>query len=193
MCKMKNKKGFIFVETIIVACVLTASLLVLYSSYSSIIRNEKTRLKYDDPAYLYRTFYLEKFFRAFDLESAKKSLNKDSIAVLSNLGCNSIIFNNEEDNLSFCEGIKEELHLNYLYLTYNDLSELQTCTSRKGVCETLDQVKDSMADYLKTIGGKGKEGYRIIAEYAETKDGKNCEYNDENCVYYYATLSLGEI
>ena len=193
---MKNKKGFIFVETIIVACVLTVSLLVLYSSFSATIRNEKARLKYNDSVYLYRTYYLEKFFRNFRLDIATMGLNKEAgkpIFILSNFGCRNDIFINETDNLGFCENVIEELHVNNLYLTYNDLSELQNCTDQSGICETLVQVNDTMADYLKTIGGKGKLGYRIIVEYAETKDGKKCESTTTDCVYYYSTLSLGEV
>ena len=193
---MKNKKGFVFVETIIVTCVLTASLLVLYSSYSASIRNEKARLKYNDSIYLYRTYYLEKFFRNFRLDLAAVSLNKDPskpIFILSNFGCRNDIFINEADNLGFCESLFGELHISNLYLTFNDLSELQNCTNQSGICETLLQVNSTMADYLKTIGGKGKYGYRVIVEFAETKDGKKCENDAEDCVYYYSTLSLGEI
>ena len=86
-----------------------------------------------------------------------------------------------------------DLHISNLYLTYNDISELQNCTNKSGVCEALVQVNETASDYIKTIGGKGKTGYRIIVEFAETKDGsRKCNPNEE-CQYYYTTLSLGEI
>ncbi len=194
---MKNKKGFVFVETLIVISVLTASLLLLYSSYSSLIRNEKVRLKYNDSVYLYRTYYLEKFFRNFRFDLVTNSLNKEDstkpISILTGFGCHSGIFINEEDNVGLCENLLAELHVSNLYLTYNDISELQNCTNKDGICETLVQVNSTASDYIKTIGGKGKTGYRIIVEFAETKDGsRKCNPNEE-CQYYYATLSLGEI
>ena len=195
--KMKNKKGFVFVETLIVISVLTASLLVLYSSYYSLIRNEKTRIKYNDSVYLYRTYYLEKFFRNFRFDLVTNSLNKEDlekpISILTGFGCRGDIFINEEDNIGLCENLMEELHISNLYLTYNDISELQNCTDQKGICEALVQVNATASDYMKTIGGKGKQGYRIIVEFAETKDGsRKCNSNEE-CQYYYTTLSLGEI
>ena len=74
---MKKKKGFVFVETLIVVAVLTASLLILYSTYSALIRKEKTRIKYNDSVYLYRTYYLEKFFTNFRLDMVSMGLNKE--------------------------------------------------------------------------------------------------------------------
>lgn len=192
---MKKKKGFVFIETLIVVAVLTASLLMLYSTYSALIRKEKTRIQYNDSAYLYRTYYLEKFFRNFRLDMVSKSLNKEDttkpLALLTGFGCTNSVFVNDEKNKGLCESLVEELHINNMYLTYNDLSLLQSCKNNSGVCETLLQVNDKAAAYLKTIGGEGSSGYRIIIEYAENKNGDRCSSDD--CVYYYTTLSLGEI
>ncbi len=194
---MKKKKGFVFVETLIVVAVLTASLLMLYSSYSGIIQKEKTRLKYNDSVYLYRTYYLEKFFKNFRVDLLMASLNKEEDtkpkSMITSFGCRGDIFLNEEDNLGFCENLYQELHIHNLYFTYNDLSELQDCTDQKGLCEALVQVNSQAAEYLKTIGGNGQEGYRIIAEFAETKKGEACTDENNDCLYFYTTLSLGEL
>lgn len=186
---MKKKKGFVFVETLIVVAVLTASLLMLYSTYSALIRKEKTRITYNDSAYLYRTYYLEKFFRNFRLDNVKNSLNEDN-TLLTTFWCPTISINGD-GNLGLCETLVSELHIRNMYLTYNDLSVLQNCKDQSGVCENLLRVNDKAAAYLKTIGGKGTSGYRMIIEFAETKEGLQC--SKEDCVYYYTTLSLGEI
>ena len=195
MAQVKKKKGFVFVETLIVVAVLTASLLMLYSTYSALIRKEKTRIQYNDSAYLYRTYYLAKFFRNFRLDMLKMSLNKDDttkpLSLLTGFDCTSSIFLNDKDNKGLCEILKEELHINRMYLTYNDLSVLQNCRNQSGVCEALVQVNDTASAYLKTIGGEGTNGYRIIIEFSENKAGEKCI--GEDCVYYYTTLSLGEI
>ena len=54
-----NKKGFVFIETIIVVIVLTSSLLLLYTSFNKILQSEKTRVNYDDINYIYRTYYVQ--------------------------------------------------------------------------------------------------------------------------------------
>lgn len=187
---MERKKGFIFIETLVVVAVLTASLILIYSTYNSAIIKENTRIRYNDSAYMYRTYYLSKFFRNFRLDIVASNLTGDND--LSGFNCqNTSIFVNEEDNKGFCEQLFESLHISNIYLTYNDLSFLQNCTSTSGKCETLVQVRDDAANYLRTVGGNGKTGYRILVEYAEHKDGTKCD--DDECVYYYTTLSLGDI
>ena len=58
---MKNKKGFVFIETIITIVFLAAALLVLYSSYRNAIVEERKRIYYDDISYLYRNYYIADF------------------------------------------------------------------------------------------------------------------------------------
>lgn len=192
---MKKKKGFVFVETLVVVAVLTASLLMLYSTFSASIRKEKTRIKYNDSVYLYRTYYLEKFFRNFRLDMISAGLNKEDdtkpYLLFTGFGCTSNIFIHEEENIGFCENLLSDLHVRNLYLAYNDLSDLQNCTTATGKCESLLQGNEDMGAYLKTIGGEGSSGYRIIAEYSETKEGEYCD--GDACEFYYATISLGDL
>lgn len=195
---MKRKKGFIFIETLVVVAILTVSLLMTYSTYNSAVIKENIRIRYNDSAYMYRTYYLSQFFRNFRLDMVASNLNQDakngSINILSGFDCNnSSIFVNETDNQGTCEQLFNSLHINNLYLTYNDLGFLQDCSDITGKCEVLVQVREEAANYLKTIGGNGKQGYRILVEYAEKKDGTSCSSTDEDCMYYYTTLSLGEI
>ena len=55
------KKGFIFVETMVVIAFLGTVLLTVYSSFTTVLDNAKTRLAYDDTVYLYRTYYILSF------------------------------------------------------------------------------------------------------------------------------------
>ena len=187
---MKRKKGFIFIETLVVVAVLTAALLMTYSTYNSAVIKENTRIRYNDSVYMYRTFYLSQFFCNFRLDIVASNLTGNT--VLSGFNCqNSSIFVNEKDNQGLCEQLFDNLHISNIYLTYNDLGFLQNCTSTTGKCEVLVQVREDAANYLKTIGGNGKTGYRILVEYSEHKDGTKCD--DDECVYYYTTLSLGDV
>lgn len=198
----KNKKGFIFIETIVVVAVLTISLLMVYATYSSMIMKEKTRIKYNDSIYMYRTYYLTRFFKNFRLDFIANRLGekvtKDEMGnvletkytMLTGFDYSSSeIFVNEEDNIGFTEDLMKQLHISHLYLTYKDLRFLQECKNASGKCEALVQVREPAAEYLKTIGGEG-EGYRVVVEFSENKDGSYC--TGEKCQFYYTTLSLGE-
>ena len=56
-----NKKGFMFVETIMVMTILTTSLITIYITFSRVLINEKRRAMFDDTSYLYRTYLLEDY------------------------------------------------------------------------------------------------------------------------------------
>lgn len=194
---MRKKKGFIFIETLVVVAVLTVSLLATYATYNSAVVKENARIRYNDSAYMYRTFYLSQFFRNFRLDLVASNLNNNvnngDINILSGFNCQSqsLFVNDDLYNKGICEELFESLNINNIYLTYNDLSFLQGNCLNDDRCEVLLQVSEDVANYLKTIGGKGKSGYRILVEYAENKDGTKCDTG--NCVYYYTTLSLGDV
>lgn len=197
---MERKKGFVFIETLVVIAVLTVSLLMTYSSYSAIVTKENIRIRYNDSAYMYRTYYLSQFLRNFRLDLVASNLDdvdgNDGYNMLAGFYCSGDIFVNEEDNQGLCENLFSNLNVSNAYITYNDLSFIQDdCTDNtKGKCEILVQVREEMANYLKTIGGNDKEGYRIIIEYSETKAGESCSEDEgQKCKYYYTTLSLGDL
>ncbi len=202
---MKKKRGFVFIETIVVVAILTISLLMTYSAYSTAIIKEKTRLKYNDSVYLYRTYYIEKFFKYFRLDRMKDYLSqyekqylnehgKETLGIIG-FGCSADIIQDEE-NKAFCEDMWKELHINNLYFTHSDVSSLQNCTKsiETGKCAALLQMRDTASAYVKTIGGAFTNGYRIVVEFAESKNGSSCFIGGKDaCVYYYATILLGEI
>lgn len=187
-----NKNGFIFIETILVTAILTAILLVIYSNYNSVIHKEETRIKYNDFSYLYRTYYIEKFFSHFRMSKVISELNNSDsskpYALITGFGCTYRIFVSKEDNIDFCDNLLSKFHVKNMYLAYNDLSDLQNCNNADGKCESLLQVSQQMGAYIKTLGNKGS-GYQIIIEYGESKEGNSCD--EEDCEYYYATISLG--
>ncbi|MBR1416454.1 MAG: BspA family leucine-rich repeat surface protein [Bacilli bacterium] len=63
-----KKKGFVLVETIVVVVVLTIGLVAIYSSFSSLLANDKRRATYNDVAYIYRTYYIEDFLTSLNIE-----------------------------------------------------------------------------------------------------------------------------
>lgn len=113
---MRNKKGFIFIETIITIVVLAVSLLYVYSSFNSILIKEKTRVHYDDVSYIYRTYYVKNFFAKFELNDALKILNSANPLIM--IGC---------DYSNFTLDTEEEFNIGYNYAvnyynTYHNLN-----------------------------------------------------------------------
>lgn len=193
---MRNKKGFIFIETIVVIAVLITSLLYLYSSYISLTNHEKERLLYDDVSYLYRAYYVKKYFSSQRIDRILGNLDNsngaNNVNFFLSFGCgNEDIFDNVNQEGGFCELMSEELHISNIYLTYSDLSEIQHCTNTSGKCSVYSRVHSKLGDYLRTIGGKGETGYRMIVEFKEDGAGSAC-VDEEHCRYYFATLKVGD-
>ena len=87
-----NKKGFMFVETIMVMTILTTSLITIYITFSRVLINEKRRAMFDDTSYLYRTYLLEDYLVSLNLNNYIKKYLVDA-------GKKIIVFNAEDGSL----------------------------------------------------------------------------------------------
>lgn len=54
-----NKKGFMFVETIVTLTVLMTALLLLYNVFVNLLRREKTVTNYNKESYVYALYYIK--------------------------------------------------------------------------------------------------------------------------------------
>ena len=52
-----KKNGFVFIETLVVVSVLSLTLLMLFGSYSYIIRKSRERNVFDTTEMIYKTYY----------------------------------------------------------------------------------------------------------------------------------------
>lgn len=194
---MKNKKGFVFIETIVVIAVMLTSLLMLYTSYITLSNNEKRRLLYDDVSYLYRTYFVKKYFTSQRIDRIIENLDNTNLSTNANFiipfGCGSMdAFENYAKEGSFCEVMSQNLHIAHIYLTYYDLSILQNCTNNEdGLCTTFARVNQDLGAYLRTLGGQNVPGYRMIIEYQEDGKGNFCT-DDEHCLHYFASIQIGD-
>lgn len=193
----KNNKGFVFVETIVVITFLAASLIIIYAAFTNLLTTEKRRMYYDDPIYLYRSYYILDFLQKNDINSyvasslsEENSSSSEKLLVEFNCGEYSII--NSEDAQNFCESIINNQHFSvtHIYFTYYDTTPINECTNDDGEgldCvsnKSLEGVSANALRYIRSLGGYGKKGYRMIVEYKETIDNENR--------YYYSSVYLPE-
>lgn len=70
------KKGFVFIETIIVITILTVGLMSLYANYSKIISNTKEFNTFDTAEYNYKTYFLkQKYANYITVNTCQKYTN----------------------------------------------------------------------------------------------------------------------
>lgn len=65
-----KKNGFVFIETIVVISVLSITLLLLFSSYSYILRKSRERDTFDNIDLIYKTFYVKDIIDKYKIGKA---------------------------------------------------------------------------------------------------------------------------
>ena len=188
---MKKERGFVLVETIVVITIMSATLLSILTNFNSILVNEKRRMYYDDPAYLYRTNYILEMMMDNSIVDYLDEKLDDNISGNKNLlitvGChNTEVFNPELEDGEFCQKIVSNgsLDVEGIYFTYMDTNALTECKGDN--CELHDNLKGlsrNMVNYLKSLSVVDesiKDDYMIVIEYKKT--------NEIQDTYYYSSL-----
>lgn len=204
-----KKNGFSFIETVVTVVILSASLLLVFNSYSSIISNEQQRVYYNDPAYIYRTAVVLDFLNHNTklIESIKVNFEPSSKYV-QQIGVNftNMFENNEQKNN--IEQLINTFDINQMFIvkkeffdcTYDSSTDSQECN---------DSINDlnSAGKYAKTISPSGDistPNYYLIIEYVEMSKvvggdiGRltKCYISTEQkygCHYYYASIPISEV
>lgn len=185
------KKGFILVETIIVITILATSLLLIYSSFNSLLVNEKRRMYFDDPVYLYRTYYILDFFQTNNVFNYVDDVLGENVVSNENLlvevSCNNAeIFVPGSTTKAFCEKLiaTKYLEVEHIYFTHYDLGPLTECTDEDDeTCQrhpSLRSLTPNAVSYLRTLGSTPGDGYRIVIEFVKEEKLKK--------KYFYASL-----
>lgn len=172
---MGNKKGFVLIETIVTITVLAASLLYIYSHFNNILIKEKTRLYYDDPAYIYRTYYLKEFFKANDIGFVLSLINDDNPLVV--IGCEyEGLFEPGSSEKNACNKLWNSLGISKVAVGLNQLKYIRNCsmTSSDTKCSYLNYFSIEQRNYMKSLGNITKEKELImIVEYLESDASSN--------------------
>ena len=190
-----NKKGFIFIETIIVIAVLSVGLVVLFALFRNVANEERKRLSYDNTDYLYYTYYIKGFLQEQNIRDCYYNFSEGQM--FKRIGLNL-----SQTEPEYCQVIKEDnvvdfqrltfkIGLEEIYLTGFDLTYLKN----SNVFKTFDAL---LIDYIKTIT-MGEDvacvgddclvdAYRLILKFA---DGRftNLKLEGEQ-LYYDVTVML---
>lgn len=172
------KKGFVLVETIAVITVLCIILVLLYASYSNLIKSVEEKSLYDNTEYIYKTAIV----RDYILEHKDGPLSlTDSIIYCRNNSSNECY--NETcatDNCNFFRFLKVQA----VYITPWETS---------GITGAISHIEATTQKYIRYIDAKNMPTYnnRIIVMYIDEnndkpiKDGKRIEES-----YQYASLKI---
>lgn len=138
-CMMRNNKGFVMIETIIVICVLSIGLISLYSSYSLILSKTNTKSTYDNSEYLYKTYFVAKELKLKNITSINGNI--------------------EEKTSSIDQIIKDNFKIKAVYLTKMNPSSVNLLS--------LDGTTINYIRTLNDYDDANSNDLRIIVKYEE--------------------------
>lgn len=150
---LKNKKGFVLIETIIVMSVITISMIILYSSYNKIVTNTGKITYYDNVQDIYTAYYAYKLNNKLGYNGTTTEIITEENAyynVLNNLNINKIYYINKNDVDNKIVKENKPFILNYDGTTINYLNSIKNniaeCTSDP--CLTIVKIKRNEKYYF---------------------------------------------
>ncbi|MBR1748159.1 MAG: hypothetical protein IJ743_00010 [Bacilli bacterium] len=196
-----NKKGFVFVETIIVTAILLASLMLVYSLFVSNKNDENKRLRYDDTAKLYETYYLKQYFDSFDLSIVTSKITNTTPYQYIYRGQSDVFGDQYRSENKFFLKLWEDLGISSILVLPYDLTNILKC---QGLANDLCSNKDLFA-YLNTLDSSladhPSERFRIIIEYTSRQNGCKCgspepkercesNYDTDPCFHFFSNIDF---
>lgn len=197
-----KKNGFVMMETIICVAFLATSLIIVYKAFNTVLVNEKRRLNYDDPVYIYRTNYILNFLMEHDINSyLDANLTDENLIVDLNFDNPAIL----GDDVEFASTLfNDGGYPPVVYFTKYDNEKISKCINKSSSvinvdrtgCSSLEGLPSNLLKYIRGLGGYGKSGYRIIVQYKQqyTLDiGESEEesYKTNTMIkYYYSSLRI---
>ena len=142
---MKNKKGFVFVETIVVCSVLAISLVTIYASFVLLINNYKKRDKFNQAIYNYRLYNVAKALSDVSIGQCAYEEMKNIENNGSNLYSDKLnnLYNNFQ--ITTLYRVRSGDVLKRMPLNYNRLSEFTNtiATSDDNDCLLIGEFKNN--------------------------------------------------
>ncbi len=167
---MRNERGFVLAETIVVITVLCVILIMLYASYNNLLIGVKKKSFFDNTEYVYKTSVVRKYL--------EPKINISSLFQDKTYGvyCSNTLVAYDDCSSSSIDGYElfKFLRINAIYVTPWD-------ANNAGVANYLD-LEATTQSYIKYLDAEIMPSlvYRLIVMY-EADDGH----------YEYASLRFG--
>lgn len=145
---MKNKKGFVLLETIVVLIVTVICMLGLYLTYSFLVKNLKQSKHYDNINDVYRLNIFYKLMK-------EKGFPSDNILKITDSNCSSYFDAN-------CKSLMTKTEFNYFLYLNNDIdSILSNPTNLSNTDINYINILEHKFSYLVGVYQKNNEYYYV--------------------------------
>lgn len=189
-----NSKGFVLVETLVVAVFVSAIFSVIYSNFYPIMGEYEKREAYDDIDSKYATFWFKRIIQS-------DSVNFTNIQndITNNLyhyhefNCSNDISDSDVTAIKVCNSLVTRFGVEKMYITDYKLGNRDVSSDKnnfKGIVEKNDPnvFSSGLQDYVAYLPTYSKVPslngacYRLVVEFHNTRD--------ENDYWTYSTIEI---
>ena len=181
---MKNNRGFMMAEVVVVSSIVLIVLGTLFISYNKLLSTYKTRVTYYDTVTLYRLrFYRDVLIENDILTKAQGDLKTGSSKVKLIYDVN----NNNSGMLSLRDEERVGFEEDKVFLIYNNKTNINSQTLKD--CAIHETFKDYL-NFVSTAVNLTKTNYVMVMERCNAKSSdSNIKQND--CRYAYLEVFDG--
>lgn len=152
---IKNDKGFVITEVLILASVLIGVLIFMYSQFKNITRSYEYSFKYDTVEGMYLANNMVNYINEGSYDALVQNLNSQTIKYLDITDCNVNYFNTS----NYCDMLFEASKVEQVIFTKEDLTELK---------QNMSGLSEDFKDYINTIKTANSfNDHRIIIKYKD--------------------------
>lgn len=161
---MKNNRGFLLAESLVVSTFVLTVLIVLFIQFSNLTNNYKNSYNYNNVESIYNLGAVDKYIQNNQTDPLATYLNNVEtpyLVIYDDAGCNQDI---GLTDITFCENVVSEAGIKFLIYTSSEIDEIQKYVKTKKD----DNLTQDFRDFISrveavTVKNKG----RLFAQFTD--------------------------
>ena len=187
-----NSKGFVLVETLVVAVFVSAIFSVIYSNFYPIMGEYEKREAYDDIDSKYATFWFKRIIQSdsVNFTNIQNDITNNSY---HEFNCSNDIVDSDVTAIKICNSLVTRLGVSHMYITNYKLGNRVDPNDKnnfKGLVDanSSNVFSSGLQDYVAYLPTYSKVPslngacYRLVVEFHNTRDG--------NDYWTYSTIEI---
>lgn len=161
---MKNNRGFLLAESLVVSTFVLTVLIVLFIQFSNLTNNYKNSYNYNNVESIYNLGAVDQYIQNNQTEPLAKYLDDMQtpyLVIYDDAGCNQDI---GLTDITFCENVVSEAGIKFLIYTSSDIGEIQSYVKNTEDSVLTQDFRDFISKVeAVTVQNKG----RLFAQFAD--------------------------
>lgn len=189
-----NSKGFVLVETLVVAVFVAAIFSVIYANFYPIMGEYEKREAYDDIDSKYATFWFKRIIQSDSVDFTNTNIQNDiTNNSFHEFNCSNDIVASDVTAIKVCNSLVTRLGVSHMYITNYKLGNRVDPNDKNNFKGKVDAnssnvFSSGLQDYVAYLPTYSKVPslngacYRLVVEFHNTRDG--------NDYWTYSTIEI---